>query len=120
MSGQRISAAAAGPTGSIKLPSSFQTWLGAMGQSLLLNFSGGGPAIANVTVQVSNDPSASPQNSQAVQNAARWNAHDILQNMTGDKNSSIVYAVAFVRLLVNSYTSGTVTLDVGSPDTGYP
>lgn len=109
-----FSASAVGPTPPQRLEMKAQNW-SALGVSALLNFSGGGPAVGNVTVQISNDPSVM-DNSLAVVAAARWNNHDLLTNVTGDKNSSIVFPVAYVRLLVNSLASGTVKFFVGIPD----
>lgn len=109
---------AAGSTAStpVKLPMSYQNWQG-VGASCLLNFSGGGPATGNVTLQVSNDPNAGPQNSGNA--TARWNSHDIIVNRTADTNSSIVYPVAYARL-TGTVTSGNATCQIGIPDTSTP
>jgi len=124
MSAQRLSLAA-GSTASnvVRLPTSFQTWNGT-GIACLLNFSGqgaaGGTAAAgNVTLQVSLDPNANPSNTPAVLATARWNNHDTLASITADKNSSIVYQCAYVRL-VGTVTAGVVTCDLGYPDSGNP
>lgn len=82
--------------------------------SLLLNMSGGN-AQGTVSVQVSNDPNANPDGPAATQALARWNLHDTLQNLTADKNSSIVYPVAYVRL-TGTLTSGSAQLQIGLPD----
>ena len=90
------------------------------GVSCLMNFSGGGPAVAGtggVTLQVSNDPNANPNNTPAQINAARWNAHDVLNAVTGDRNSSIVFPVVYARL-IGAVASGTVACQIGLPD-GY-
>lgn len=84
------------------------------GISCLMNFSAG--ANLTATLQVTNDPNGNPANTPAVQNTARWQNHDILQGITASKNSSIVYPVAYARLVVTNYISGTVTVDFGVPD----
>src|SRR5580658_2780001 len=102
-------------------PTNFWT-LASTGISCLVNFSGqaaagGTPAVGNVTLQISNDPNANPNLNNAVQAAAaRWNNHDILVNLTGDKNDSIVYPCRYLRL-VGTVTSGTVYCFVNYPDT---
>lgn len=71
-------------------------------------------AIATANVQVSNDPSVESPSS-AIASGAHWNLHDVLQNMTGDRNSSLAYPVLYVRLQVTAWTSGTVTLNICYP-----
>jgi hypothetical protein len=84
--------------------------------SLLVNFSGGSAA-GTVSVQVSNDPNANPSYPGGTPPATgRWNNHDTLFLLTTDKNSSIIYPVAYVRLIVNVTVSGIVQLQVGIPD----
>ncbi len=91
-----------------------EAWVGVGGVSLLVNFSGspGGAAVATATVQISNDINAGNANPN-IAATARWNAHDVLQGITADRNSSIVYPVAYVRLTLSAWTSGTVTLQIG-------
>lgn len=110
--GLQLSAVGFSP--SIALPMKTQIYAGEAGYSLLVNFTTG--ASATATVQVSNDPNANPNNTIAVQNTARWNNHDILQNLTASTNSSIVFPVYAVRLSVSAWTSGTVSLDIGALD----
>ena len=90
-------------------PSQWRTPVG-----LLLNFSGGGPAVGTATVQISNDPLAltSPT-------TVAWNAHDLMQGLTADTNSSLIVCVVAVRLLVTAYTSGVITLQVCQTDRVY-
>ena len=105
-----------GVSAPIILPQWQQMWMPG-GMPVLLNFSGGGPAVATATVQVSCDPNVALFNTNAAQYAlARWNAHDILVNLSGDKNSSIAYAVYAIRLQLTAYTSGIVQLQVGWVD----
>jgi hypothetical protein len=106
--------AATGFSPSIALPMKTQIYTGEAGYSLLVNFSNG--AVATATVQVSNDPNSNPNNPIAVQNTARWNSHDILQNLSASTNSSIVFPVYAVRLSVSAWTSGTISLDIGALD----
>lgn len=108
-----LSASAQGPTAPVALPLKAEAWTGALGISALVNFSGspGGAAIGTAKVQISNDPNV--DKNPAI---ARWNDHDILVGLTADKNSSIVYPVAYVRLNITQYTSGTVTLQLGVHD----
>ena len=106
-----------------KLPMGYDI-LRSAGFSCLVNFSGPGvgaggtPAVGIVTVQVSNDPNAN-SNVPALAAAARWNNHDILVGLTTDKNDSIAFAIAYVRLS-GTIASGVVTLQVGVPDTSNP
>lgn len=110
MAVQRVSLSAVGVSAPIPLPMKGYIYAGS-GVSLLLNFSGGGPAVANATVEVSSDPNAI--NAPA---SAKWNAHDTLAGKSADANSSIVYPLAAVRLRLTTWSSGTVSLDVGLPD----
>ena len=111
---------------SIAIPMAYQGWTG-MGISCLVNFSGQGgasgaggtAAVGTVTLQASSDPSAGPSNPLTQQATARWNNHDILVNLTADKNDSIVYPLPFVRL-VGTVSSGTVTCDIGWADNSNP
>lgn len=91
------------------LPMKGYAFAGQAGYSALVNFSSG--ANLTATVQVSNDPVALSSPS-----TARWNNHDTLNGLTGSKNSSIVFPIYAVRLVVTAYTSGTVSLDLGLPD----
>jgi hypothetical protein len=111
---QSVSLSGNGTTASIAMPMKNYLFTGQEGMSLLVNFSSG--ASATATVQVSNDPNANPQNPIATQNLARWNNHDTLNNLTGSKNSSVVFPVYAVRLQVSGYSSGTISLDLGLPD----
>jgi hypothetical protein len=114
--GQTVSPAA-------RLAASFPMFQG-NGISCLLNFSGQGvgygtitPAQGNVTLQVSNDPNANPNQPLSNQALARWNNHDTIVGQTTDKNSSIIYPCAYVRL-VGTVVSGVVDCFVGVPDSG--
>jgi hypothetical protein len=107
MAVQRLSLSAVGVSAPFSLPMKNQIFTGA-GISLLLNFSGGGPAVATATVEVSNDPVAF-----STPTLARWNAHDILVGITADKNNSIIYPINCLRLRLTAWTSGTVVLDIG-------
>ena len=97
----------------VLIPMKANDWDASLSVSLLVNFSGNPvtPAIGNVTVQVSNDP-------QVAQNplTARWNAHDILKNLTTDANDTLAAPVYAVRLIAASMTSGTVQLALGYQD----
>ena len=97
----------------ILVPMKANDWDASLSVSLLVNFSGNPvtPAIGNVTVQVSNDP-------QVAINplTARWNAHDILKNLTADTNDTLAAPVYAVRLVAASMTSGIVQLAVGWQD----
>jgi hypothetical protein len=107
MAVQRLQLSAVGVSAPFSLPMKNQIYAGA-GISLLLNFSGGGPAVATATVQVSNDTVAF-----STPVSARWNNHDVLVGLTADKNSSIVYPINCIRLQLTAWTSGIVTLDIG-------
>lgn len=101
--------------GAIALPMKAQDWPAAF--AALVNFSGGGPATGTVSVQVSLDPNANPQQpSGAGTGTPRWNFHDILVNLTADKNDSIVFPIAYVRLIAITQIVGTVSLFMGIPD----
>lgn len=82
-----------------------------LGLALLVNFSGGGPASATATVQVCCDPALASNPA-----AARWNNHDVLNALTADKNSSVVFPVYGIRLAITNYVSGSVQLQIGSQD----
>jgi hypothetical protein len=99
-----------GVSAGIALPMRYQLFEG-NGFSLLLNFSGGGPAVAVANVQLSNDPLALTNPTQA-----RWNNHDVLVGITVDRNNSIFFPVYACRLQLTAWTSGTVALDVGTYD----
>jgi len=92
----------------------YVTWAATQaGFSLLVNFSGPGStpdAAATVDVQVSNDPLAvnDPTN-------ARWNTHDVLNGLTADTNDTIIAPIYAARLNCTAYTSGTITLHIGYP-----
>lgn len=107
---------AAGQTVSapVAIPMSRENWIGEMGISCLLNFPAG--SAGTLTLQVSNDPNASPS---ATPSTARWNNHDVIAALTANKNDSIVFPVAFVRL-TGTVSSGTVYLDIGVPDSSNP
>lgn len=123
-----LSIAALGASSTVKLPMAGANWFPMGGMSFLLNFTTEGfgipgpvpTAVATVTVQVSNDPLANPNNTVAQQAAARWNNHDVLVGQTTDKNDSVVYPCAYVRLYCTAYTSGTVTLQIGYADASAP
>ena len=72
-------------------------------------------AVATANVQVSNDPTVS-HSSALVAQSARWNLHDVLQGLNTDRNSSLAYPVAYVRLQVTAWTSGTVALHICYPE----
>lgn len=110
MAFQRTSLSAAGASTPIQPRTSMQDWTGG-GVSLLVNFSGGGPAVATVSVQISNDPTAMSSPS-----TARWNNHDTLASLTANANGTASVVIYAVRLFASAYTSGTVTLDMGQGD----
>lgn len=123
------SISALGASSTISLPMGYANWpnLGAGGLSFLVNLSGPGvgipggvAAVATVTVQVSNDVNANPNQPAATQALARWNNHDILVNLSTDKNSSVVFPCAYARLYCTAYTSGTATLQIGWVDSSAP
>lgn len=72
-------------------------------------------AVATANVQVSNDPSVGNA-SPIIASGARWNLHDVLQNMNADRNSSLAYPVLYARLQVTAWTSGTVALNICYPE----
>lgn len=121
-----VSALGAGPT--LRLPMGMSNWygIGGSGMSFLVNFSGSGvgtggsSASGTVTVQVSNDPNANPNLTAAQQATARWNNHDTLVNLTTDKNSSVVFPIAYTRLYCTSYGSGVIYLMIGTTDASAP
>lgn len=87
------------------------TW--SSGVSILVNFSGGGPAVATVDVQLSNN-----YNPNAPSTAV-WNNHDSLSTLTSDANGILSVPVGAVRInpspgAASPYTSGTVTLSIGN------
>ncbi len=47
---------------------------------------------------------------------ARWNNHDTLVSLTQDANDTIIAPIYAVRLNCSSYSSGTITLQIGYPD----
>jgi|GEM_PF-2903793 len=106
------------------VPHNITTYAGG-GVGLILNFSGSGvgytssAATGNVTVQLSNDPNASPNNAASIQATARWNNHDTLVNRTTDQNSSVVYPSRYIRL-IGSVASGTVGLFISLMDSSNP
>ena len=115
-----VSALGVGPT--VPLPMKNQNFVGG-GMSALVNFSGQGAAggtaaTGTVTLQVSNDANANPGLPPATQALARWNNHDTLVSLTADKNSSIIYPIAYARLVATTAIggSGTVTAQIGIPD----
>lgn len=123
----QTSVSAIGPSATLSLPMGLGNWYPAGGFSFLVNFSGNGvgipgiaDAVGTVTVQVSNDPLANPNNSATDQANARWNNHDILVGLTTDKNSSVVYPCAYARIYCTAYTSGTVTMQIGWMDASQP
>ena len=101
-----------------------QNWEG-MGVGLIVNFSGaysattgapsGAAAVATATVLVTNDPNVN-STQPGVQASTKWIKHPVLNGLTADLSSSIAYPVLAVCLAVTSYTSGTVTLQIGVPD----
>lgn len=111
---QRLSVSGVGASASLGPPTVMQDWVGNAGVSLLVNFSGPdgvADAVATVSVRLSNDPLA--VNSPLL---ARWNNHDVLVNLTADANSTLAAPVYGIQLNCTSWTSGTVTLDVGWGD----
>lgn len=128
VSNTSISSLGASPT--ISLPMGMANWmgLGGGGISYLVNFTGQGgatggggvAALGTVTVQVSNDVRANPNNDAATQALARWNNHDTLVSLTTDKNSSTVFPLAYARLYCYLYTSGTIFLSIGWADASGP
>lgn len=78
-----------------------QRMVGGTGVALILNFSPG--AVATVDVQVTGDQD--PGNPKAV-----WNNHDYLFSLTSSMNGNIIMPLTAVRLYLDSYTSGTITL----------
>lgn len=123
----QASVSAVGPSATVKLPMSGANWFPMGGMAFLVNFSGNGvgipglpDAVGTVTVQVSNDPLANPNNNATDQANARWNNHDILVGLTTDKNDSVVYPCAYVRLYATAWTSGTITLQIGYADASAP
>lgn len=101
----------------IILPQWQQMWVGGPGFPMLVNFSGGGPAVGTVSVQVSCDPNVAFYGNNPAQYAlARWNLHDVLQGLTNDKNDSVGFCVYAARLWCSAYTSGTIQLQVGWVD----
>ncbi len=112
MATQTTFCSAAGPSAPLKLPMGAQDWSRYGGISLLVNFSGAGtPGVGNVDVQVSNDPLAFNDPPHA-----RWNNHDTLVSLTQDANDTIIAPIYAVRLNCSSYSSGTITLQIGYPD----
>lgn len=107
MAFQRTSLSAVGGSTPIQPRTSMQDWTGG-GVSLLVNF---GSAVATVTVQISNDPTA--MSSPAT---ARWNDHDTLHDLTANMNGTLSVVIYAVRLYASAWTSGTITLDMGQGD----
>lgn len=60
-------------------------------------------AILTYSVQVTADPP---------NNIVNWNNHDTIANLTISSNGNIAYPVTAVRLVITSYTSGSVNLGV--------
>lgn len=128
MAVMNVSVSALGASGVISLPMGIANWagLGGSGIAFLVNFSGAGvgiglnPAAGTVTVQVSNDVNANPNQTAATQALARWNNHDTLKSLTTDQNSSVVFPIAYARLYCTAYTSGTITLQVSWVDSSGP
>lgn len=123
----QTSVSALGASSVISLPMSGANWFPMGGMAFLVNFSGNGvgipgvtDAVGTITVQVSNDPLANPNNNATDQANARWNNHDILVGLTTDKNDSVVYPCAYARIYCTAYTSGTVTLQIGYADASVP
>lgn len=83
------------------------------GMSVLVNFSGGGPAVATVDVQLSNNYNPNAPTT------AMWNNHDSLSGLTADANGILTVPVGAIRLNPSPsspvpYSSGTVTLGIGN------
>lgn len=124
--GTAVTGAPAGTISSavVLIPHNILTYQGA-GVGLQLNFSGSGvgftssAAVGNVTMQLSNDPNANPNNAATIQALARWNNHDTLVSRTTDLNSSLVFPVRYIRL-VGTISSGTVSLFISLLDTSNP
>lgn len=110
--GANLTLAAVGQTLSVNIPMKTQIYTGQGGVSLLCYITG----TLTASVQVSNDPLANANNIASVQNTARWINHDILSSLTASKNSSIVFPVYAVRLVVTAWTSGSAFLDIGALD----
>lgn len=108
---QRMQVSAIGASAPFLLPKGAQDWTGNAAVSILVNFSGGGPAVGTVSLQVSNDPLANTTPA-----LARWNNHDTLVNLTGDANATIAAPIYAARLNCTAYTSGTITADLGFAD----
>lgn len=79
------------------------------GIALLLNISPGASLVA--TVQVTNDPNYT--SNPAI---CRWNNHDVLQGLSASQNSSLVYPIAGLQLVVSSWVSGSAQLQIGLAD----
>lgn len=94
------------PPGS--LPQKLAMYTG-YGIALLLNISPG--ASLTATVQVTNDPNYTGNPA-----LCRWNNHDSLQNLTQSQNSSLVYPIAGLQLIVTNWVSGSAQLQIGLAD----
>lgn len=115
-----ITGAANAVSAPLSLPMARQNFEG-MGYGLQVNFSGqnaGGAAAGSgtVSVQLTSDPNANPNLTATQQATACWNNHDVLNGLTSDRNNSIVYPCAYVRLIANATVTGTVTLFLTAPD----
>lgn len=92
-------------------------WAGNGGIGLILNFTGttstttgapsGAAASATVTVQITSDPMALTN-----PNAALWIAHPVLTGITNDMASAQEFACVAIRLVMTTWVSGTVMLQV--------
>lgn len=94
------------PAGAI--PQKMEIFQG-FGIACLLNISEG--ASLTATVQVTNDP-----NFTADPASCRWNNHDSLQNLTASQNSSVVFPIVGMRLVVTNWVSGSAQLQIGIAD----
>ena len=106
--GALLALSALGNSGVVTLPMKQSIYMYG-GISMLVNISAGASLTANV--QVSNDPLAFSSPGTAL-----WNLHDVLNNLTTSKNSSMVYPVYALRLNVSAWNSGTATLQIGIYD----
>lgn len=116
MATKLVELAAAGASEVITLPMQTQNWNVPNGFSVMVNFSGNVPgdvpAVASVSVQLSNDSRVKSLVPSEVA-LARWNDMNCMEDLTEDSNNTLAAPVAFMRLWCSEYTSGRVQLSVG-------
>jgi hypothetical protein len=84
------------------LPNSAQRYLPILALGLVCTVSSGASLVYSVQV------TADSQGGSIL----NWNNHDVLVNQSGSANGNILYPVSAVRLVVTSWTSGSVNLGV--------